>query len=195
MSIFEHIAKATKWECLNSGKNAVRAIAPFSFAIDGQYISFYVAQRNDNKFFITDAGNTAMLLSSHGIEITLKKIQGVINRSDISTVSISPSGEIVGECDAEDLGFFLWDAALLAYRISIEAQAWRPKLDQIRFTQLTKEIITTKVGNTRIITKANTKGISGHVIEFPFAVRSVSNDFFTLLSQSPPTHWDILLGP
>lgn len=192
MSICESIAKATHWECVSSGDNAVRVFAPFSFAIDGQCIGFYVCQRYDNKLFITDGGDTAMLLSSHGADVTLKKLQSVLNRSEISTVSILPSGEIAGVCEAKELNFFLWDAALLAYRISIESQSWMPKLNQVRFEQLVREVITNKVGEQRIILKPKTRGISGHDIQFPFAVRSVSNDFYYYIEPVPANAQGIL---
>lgn len=192
MSICESIAKATRWECISSGDNAVRVFAPFSFAIDGQCIGFYVCQRYDNKFFITDGGDTAMLISSHGADVTLQKLRGVLNRSEISTVKILESGEIAGVCEAKDLSFFLWDAALLAYRISIQSQSWLPKLNQVRFEQLVREVVTKKVGNNRIIVKPKTKGVSGHSIQFPFAVRSVSNDFYYYIEPVPANEHGIL---
>lgn len=179
------IAKATQWICTPNGNNSVRVTAPFTFANDGQHISFHVAFNKDGDFIITDTGDTAMLLSSIGADVTSRKLTGVANRFDSDFVKINKSGEIRAAGKKEDLKIALWDAAMLAYRVSIESQSWMPKLNQIQFKQFVETLIKKSVGEQRLVYNPKTIGVSGHTIEFPFAVRAASNDFLFYIEPLP----------
>ncbi len=171
----DEFTKISEWHGSVSGQNSIRVVAPFTYANDGQHICFYVAS-HDGKYFITDAGETARHVSMRGGEITYRKMLGVLYKSDSEHVKISLSGEIQSVGELSDIKFALWDAALLAYRISADSHSWMPKLNQIQFKQLVENSIKSSVGEKRIIHNAKTVGLSGHMLEFPFAVRAPANE-------------------
>lgn len=167
----EQLALLTGWTCANSGVNSIRATSPLTLGQDGQHAAFYISQPSSKTFYLTDACETAMHAEQLGIELSKSKLDGLNNTCGVRNAKFDAEGNIVAEGDIEDLRFALWDAVKLALALSFKNSAWRPKFEQSRFRDIVIAELSAQIGMQRIITSAKVKGMSGHMIEFPIAVR------------------------
>src|SRR5690606_41283349 len=65
--------QAAGWTVLPAGDRAVRAVTPVPMGLDGQHGAFFIAQPDDQSFYLTDAGAAAMHAAAYGIEPNAKR--------------------------------------------------------------------------------------------------------------------------
>jgi hypothetical protein len=170
------LAELTGWKCRSAGVRSVRAISPITLGEDGQHAAFYIAQPSDTTFFLTDASETSMHAEHLGIEVSKSKFDALNKTCGVRFSKFDSEGSIVAEGPIEHLQFALWDAIKLAMALSFKTNSWRPKFDQTRFRDFVISELSAQIAMQRIITSAKVKGMSGHLFEFPIAVKLDSGD-------------------
>src|SRR3546814_2202125 len=60
---------------LPAGDRAVRAVTPVPMGLDGQHGTFFIAQPDEQSFYLTDAGTAAMHAAAYGIELNAKRLE------------------------------------------------------------------------------------------------------------------------
>lgn len=176
----EQLSDITGWDCKPSGERSVLAISPFTLGNDGQHAAFYLALPDDNSFFITDAGQTAMHAAAHGIDLQKNRLDTLNVTYGVGLARFAGDGSIVAHGALGDAQEALWDAVKLAMSLSFNSRKWAPKLDQMRFRALVEKALSESVGMNRVLKGYKVQGISGHMVEFPFAVKSANDELFYL---------------
>ncbi len=176
----QQLLEITGWDCRPAGTRAVRAISPLTLGNDGQHAAFYLAQPDDQTFFITDAGETAMHAAAHGVEITSARINTLNATNGVAAAKFSQSGEITAIGPIGEIQTALWDAVKLALSLSFSSDKWAPKLDQVRFRALVERILIESAGPDRLLKNYRVQGISGHNAEFPFALKAANDQLFLI---------------
>ncbi len=162
----------TGWDCYPAGENAVRAISPFTLGEDGEHAEFYLAQTSDDTFYITDAGETLMQAMAHGVQMSRARLDNLNNTYGIRFAKFHKDGSIVAEGRISDAQNGLWDSAKLAMSLSFNSAKWMPKLEQLRFRAMVEKLLFANIDKKRIIKPYKVQGMSGHVVEFPFAIKT-----------------------
>jgi hypothetical protein len=160
------------WECTPSGNRSILATSPLTMGEDGQHVSFYIANPDDNSYYITDACNSAMYASSLGVELTNNRLNILNSTFGVKNAKFNSGFEIIAECTNENLHDALWDAVKLAMSISFNTKEWLPKFNQIRFNNMVASILTEVAGKDNLLKSYKATGISGHEVKFPLAVRT-----------------------
>lgn len=168
----------TGWDCSPAGVRAIRAVSPLTLGNDGQRAAFYIAQPDEDSFYLTDAGESAMHAASFGIELSKARLDVLNSTPGVGLARIERDGSITARGPIADAQGALWDAVKLAMSLSFNSKKWAPRFDQIRFRALVERALIEKLGRKRVLTSVKTRGMSGHMVEFPFAVRSANNKFF-----------------
>jgi hypothetical protein len=165
------VINATGWTCYPNGQNSVRAIAPFSIDDDGQLVSFYIAQVEEDKFYLTDAGETAMYIEHLGIRLNKKRIESLNKTYSAKAATFDEDGCIVAQGKMKDLDESLWDAVKLTLSLSFKKEKWQRKFNQEKFSSIVYKELSAQLGAEKIIRKAKIKAASGNTIEFPIGVK------------------------
>lgn len=191
MSYISIIQDLTSWKVISQNDNHVRVASPFNFGNDGSCITFNVILK-DNKFTLTDFAEHIMLAESLGAKLSKDKYRSLNETFGVAFANFDMNGEITASGDLEYLQFALFDAAKLALSLSFNYTKWLPKFNQVRFRSLVETQLRKNVPEKNIIIDFETKGITGHTIRFPFALKD--NDRMILiepiaLQESNKINW------
>lgn len=170
------VVNATGWICSQSGRDSVRAIAPFSMDDGGQSISFYIAQVEEDKFYLTDAGETTMYVEHLGVRLNKKRIENLNKTYSVKAAAFDEDGCIVAEGKMDDLSESLWDAVKLTLALSAKKEKWLRKFNQERFSSVVYRELSAQLGADKIIRKVKIKAASGNTIEFPIGVKRMDGN-------------------
>lgn len=165
----------TQWHCRPSGRESIRATAPFTLGEGGQHVAFYIAQPSPESFYITDACETAMYAEQMGIALRKNRLDSLNQISGVTLAKFSDDWSIEATGPIGLLHRALWDAAKLALALSFKTKSWQPKFAQAKFQALVVEELEVQLGAERIIRQAKVQGVSGHTIEFPAAILSAKS--------------------
>jgi hypothetical protein len=176
----QSVLSITGWDCRPSGVRSVLAISPFTLGNDGQHAAFYLAQPDDSSFFITDAGQAAMHASAHGVDLPKARLDLLNATHGVSLAQIGVDGAITARGPIADAQEALWDAVKIAMSLSFNSRKWAPKLDQMRFRALVEKTLIETVGSMRILKSVKVQAMTGHTVEFPFAIKSANESLFYL---------------
>lgn len=168
----------TGWECTPSGDRSVRAISPLALGDDGRHAAFYLAQPDATTFYLTDAGESAMHASAFGAELTRARINTLNATHGVQFAKIETDCSITASGPIQDMQVALWDAVKLAMSLSFNTRKWSPKLDQMRFRALVEKILMELVGKDHLLKSARAQGMSGHMVEFPFAIKAENDTLY-----------------
>ena len=169
---------ATGWECRSTGFRSVRATSPLTFGDDGHHAAFYVAQPDDSTFFLTDAGESAMHAAAFGSVLNRARINVLNATHGVQFAKIDSDWAITASGPIAELQIALWDAVKLAMSLSFSVRKWSPKLDQVRFRALVEKALIEVVGRDQILKSPRVQGMSGHMVEFPFAIRAGNDELY-----------------
>ncbi|WP_248322002.1 DUF1828 domain-containing protein [Caballeronia sp. Sq4a] len=176
----DQLLQVTSWECTPSGTRSVRAVSPFTLGNDGRHAAFYLASPTDDTFYLTDGGETAMHAAQSGIELTKARIEQLNRTPGVRFAHFGGNFAITAEGAADEAEMALWDAVKLAMSLSFSSEKWMPKIDHVRFRALVQSALVRVLGSERVSTSYRTKGISGHIVEFPLAVKSANDRLYLI---------------
>lgn len=162
----------TQWHCSPSGRTSIRAVAPFTLGEAGQHVAFYIAQPSPSTFYITDACETAMFAEQMGVALRKSRLEALNQTAGVTLATLGEDWSIEASGPIELLQRALWDAAKLALALSFKTKSWQPKFAQAKFQAIVVAELEAQLGADRIIRQAKVQGASGHLIEFPAAIRS-----------------------
>jgi hypothetical protein len=165
----------TEWQCSPAGVRTILAVAPVTLGWDGRHAAFYVAKPTDDTFLLTDASETAMHASQSGIDVTKARLDLLNDTAGVRFAKFDDALAITASGPIENAEAALWDAVKLALSLSFVGDKWMPKIDHVRFRSLVEKVLVASVGKDRVKTGYKTPGISGHVAEFPFAIKAASD--------------------
>lgn len=168
----DELSRITGWICLPSGENSIKAVAPLCLGEDGQHLSFFIASPGDGSFLLTDACETAMHAEQMGVILSKSRIEALNETCGVEFATFNSSMEITAEGPKDMLALALWDATKLAMALTFRYKRWQPKFHQLRFRKQVEQALSDLVGPDELIKSPKVLGMSGHELEFPFAVRS-----------------------
>ncbi|MFU1980114.1 DUF1828 domain-containing protein [Bordetella hinzii] len=173
--------EASGWTVIPAGERAIRAIAPMTLGLDGQHAAFFIAYPDDDSFYLTDAGETAMHAAVYGIELVAKRLEVLNQTPGVTLAGFDDGGAIVASGPKAQLQEALWDAVKLAMALSFQCAKWMPKFSRLRFRAQVGRTLHDALGANRLIKGARAKGSSGHAADFAFAVRAEQNNSLTYI--------------
>ena len=170
----EQLQALTAWQMIQAGENAARVSSPFVFGDDGTCIAFSLFF-TDNGFYLCDNADQAMLASAMGATMNKDKIRSLNETSGVRLARFDESGEIQAHGDIDDLQDALFDATKLALSLSFRYEKWLPKFNHARFKASVERTLL-RLMPDRVIQNHSVKGISGHDVRFPFAVKKTDGN-------------------
>lgn len=173
--------EASGWTVIPAGAHAIRAVAPMTLGLDGQHAAFFIAYPDDDSFYLTDAGESAMHASVYGIELVSKRLEALNETPGVMLASFDEAGAIVASGPKAQLQEALWDAVKLAMALSFQCAKWMPKFSRLRFRAQVGRALFEAMGAERLVKGARAKGSSGHAADFAFAVRAEQNNSLTYI--------------
>jgi len=172
--------QAAGWTVLPAGDRAVRAVTPVPMGLDGQHGAFFIAQPDEQSFYLTDAGAAAMHAAAYGIELNAKRLDLLNQAPGVSLARFDKTGAIVASGPAAHLQDALWEAVKLATALSFQCTQWMPKFSRLRFRAEVGHALAEAVGK-RLVQGARAQGSSGHMADFAYAVRSAAGTALTYI--------------
>jgi hypothetical protein len=154
------------YDCAPRPDGALRIWAPFTFD-DGEHLGVYVEPNGDGQWLVTDHADTLMHASAQGAELKSSRIN--LLRKKFNAVDLSKGGEISIVSSEEDLPAAVTAVLNMAISITHLEDSWRPQVYEEKFISTVGKELESVVGN-KLHRKAIVTGVSGHQIEFPFAI-------------------------
>ncbi len=173
--------EASGWAVIPAGERAIRAIAPMTLGLDGQHAAFFIAYPDDDSFYLTDAGETAIHAAVYGIELVAKRLETLNRTPGVTLASFDDGGAIVASGPKAQLQEALWDAVKLSMALSFQCAKWMPKFSRLRFRAQVGRTLLDALGANRLVKGARAQGSSGHAADFAFAVRAEQNNSLTYI--------------
>lgn len=157
-----------------SGKGSLKISMPATLCNDGQHLNFYLIELANGLYHITDEGETALHASQFGVELTKIRLENLNQTTGVNFAKVGLNGSITSTVSKDDVQTAIWDVIKLSLAISFNSKKWIPKFDQLKFRALVEKLLIQELGKDRVIKSIRTKGISGHTVEFPLAIKSKS---------------------
>ncbi|AIL33111.1 hypothetical protein [Basilea psittacipulmonis] len=157
------------WKIGDHQTNSVRVFSPFTFADDGQTISFVVFFPKPNCFYISDLGAHASLAYDLGSDFSKKNLDELYEQSCNEYAYFNDS-EIVAEGDINMLEQALNESLLLAISLSTNYTRWFPKVNAQKFQSTVYNTLCKTFGREKVKKQCLGKGASGNEIKFSFGI-------------------------
>ena len=129
-----------------------------------------------------------------GIKLNKDKINSLNATTGVDFAKFAENGEIQASGTIDQLQFALFDATKLALSMSFRMSRWLPKFNAMRFKTLVEKSLLKTIPKENIIKDIVVKGISGHDIKFPFAVKT--DESLTYIATIPlnddQMNWEIV---
>ena len=170
----EELKALTAWNLLATGESAARIASPFTFGDDGACITFTVCADGE-RFSLRDHADHFLLAAARGINLEKERIRKLNDTAGVHLAAFDDSGEIHAEGDMAELQNALFDAAKLALSLSFHYEKWLPKFNHARFKASVERTLL-RLMPDRVIQNHSVKGISGHDVRFPFAVKKTDGN-------------------
>lgn len=170
MNCKELVAKLG-FACSDLGDGILRLRSPFSYGNDGQYIGLYV-EEIPTGFRVTDGCASLMHASAMGLSITDARLNA-IRRSIAYAAEVSEDGEISTFVAKDELSRGLVAVLNGALAVSHGEAHWKPRRKNETFLEAVTVTLESRLGS-KVIRQAHVLGASGHQLEIPLAVQTLS---------------------
>jgi len=152
--------------CAPRNNGALRLWSPFTFE-DGEHLGVFVEPSGQSRWLVTDHADALMHASALGANLSKARLARV--RERLGEVQLTEGGALRLVSSQDGLPNAVTAVLNAAIAISHTERDWLPKTQEERFNTLVGKELET-VASTRLLKKVAVAGVSGHQIEFPFAV-------------------------
>lgn len=156
------------YACAPRSNGALRIWSPFTFD-DGEHLGVFIEPVGHGQWLVTDHADALMHVSSLGANLTRSRLDRI--RSRLGQVQLSEGGVLSQIAPQDDLPNVVTAMLSAAIDISRAELDWLPKSKEERFNSLLCKELETAAGK-QLQKKVVVTGVSGHQIEFPFAVNN-----------------------
>ncbi len=142
--------------------------SPMAFPSDGTLIGAYVIATGEDRFHVTDDGDTVFHSSVAGADVTAARLKSYRNIAAEYGLALTDEGVMNATCSAQDLSAVLARYMQAASAIATKSIRHRPKDDE-RFERIVSAVLLAHYGN-RVTKRPEVTGLSGHQLRFPFGL-------------------------
>lgn len=154
------------YTCAPRQNGAARLWSPFTFD-DGEHLGLFLEPSDNGQWLVTDHADTLMHASAHGAKLTPSRLDKI--RAQFTEVKISEGGALIAVTGQDNLARTITEVLNTAIAISHAEESWRPKSHEQKFIATVGQELEAVVGK-RLLRSVSVSGVSGHQIEFPFAI-------------------------
>lgn len=154
------------YTCATRQNGALRIWSPFTFD-DGEHLALFLEPSGDGQWLVTDHADALMHASAYGAKITKSRLDRIRTRA--GDVRVSEGGALHAIATKKTLPNMVTAVLNTAIAISHAEDGWRPKARDQRFISAVGKELETVAGK-RLERNVTVTGVSGHQIEFPFAI-------------------------
>lgn len=154
------------YTCAPRQNGALRLWSPFTFD-DGEHLGLFLEPSDNGQWLVTDHADTLMHASAHGAKLTRPRLDKI--RAQFTDVKISEGGALMAVTGQDNLARTITEVLNTAIAISHAEESWKPKTREQKFiAAVGKEL--EAVAGKKLQRNITVSGVSGHQIEFPFAI-------------------------
>lgn len=154
------------YTCAPRQSGAVRLWSPFTFD-DGEHLGLFLEPSDNGQWLVTDHAATLMHASAHGARLTPSRLNKI--RAQFVAVEISEGGALRVVTGQDNLARTVIEVLNVAIAISHAEESWRPKTREQKFVAAVGQELEAVAGK-KLQRNITVSGVSGHQIEFPFAI-------------------------
>lgn len=154
------------YTCAPRQNGALRLWSPFTFD-DGEHLGLFLEPSDNGQWLVTDHADTLMHASAHGAKLTPARLDKI--RAQFAAVKISEGGALMAVTGQDNLARAVTDVLNTAIAISHAEESWKPKTREQKFIAAVGQELEAVAGKT-LQRSVTASGVSGHQIEFPFAI-------------------------
>ncbi len=158
------------YTCAPRQNGALRLWSPFTFD-DGEHLALFLEPSDNGQWLVTDHADTLMHASAHGAKLTPAHLDKI--RAQFADVEISKGGVLMAVTGQDNLVRTVTEVLNTAIAISHAEKSWKPKTREQKFIATVGRELEAVVGK-KLQRNAAVSGVSGHQIEFPFAIDDVA---------------------
>ena len=152
--------------CVPRQNGAFRLWSPFTFD-DGEHLGLFLEPSGNGQWVVTDHADTLMHASAHGAKLTSNRLDRI--RAQFADVKISEGGALIAVTGQDNLARTVTEVLNTAIAISHAEERWKPKTREQKFIASVGQELEAVVGK-KLQRSITASGVSGHQIEFPFAI-------------------------
>ena len=160
------------YTCASRQNGALRLWSPFTFD-DGEHLGLFLEPSINGQWLVTDHADTLMHASAHGAKLTQPRLDKI--RAQFADVKISQDGAIIAVTGQENLARTVTEVLNTAIAISHAEGSWKPKAREQKFIAAVGQELEAVAGK-KLQRNITVSGVSGHQIEFPFAIDDPAAD-------------------
>lgn len=158
------------YTCAPRQNGALRLWSPFTFD-DGEHLGLFLEPSDNGQWLVTDHADTLMHASALGAKLTQSKLNKI--RAQFTDVKISEGGALIAVTGQDNLARTVTDVLNVAIAISHAEEGWRPKTREQKFIATVGQELDAVAGK-KLLRGVSVRGVSGHQMEFPFAIDDAS---------------------
>lgn len=154
------------YTCAPRQNGALRLWSPFTFD-DGEHLGLFLEPSGNGQWLVTDHVDTLMHASAHGAKLTPNRLDKI--RAQFVDVKISEGGALIAVTGQDNLARTVTEVLNTAIAISHAEESWKPRNREQKFIASVGRELEAVVGK-KLQRNVTVSGVSGHQIEFPFAI-------------------------
>lgn len=152
--------------CAPRQNGALRLWSPFTFD-DGEHLGLFLEPSYNGQWLVTDHADSLMHASAHGAKLTSSRLDKI--RAQFEDVKISEGGALMAVTGQDNLAQTITEVLNTAIAISHAEENWKPKTREQKFIAAVGQELEAVAGK-KLQRNVIVSGVSGHQIEFPFAI-------------------------
>lgn len=154
------------FSCVPRANGALRLWSPFTFD-DGEHLGLFLEPGSYGRWLVTDHADTLMHATGHGAKLSKQRLDNI--REHFPNVELTDGGALRAIVGQDELPHAVAAVLNTAIAISHQEARWLPKPKDERFIQAVGHDLK-KMAGERLQRNVSIEGISGHQLEFPFAI-------------------------
>lgn len=162
----------------------------WAFPDDGTLIGAYIVAAEDGRVRVTDDGDVVFNAAVAGAEVTRNRATRYRKLAEGFGLSLGDDGVMSTTCGVDELPYTVARYMQAASAIAQASLKHRPR-DDGRFERVIGTLLEAKFGK-RVTRRPEVTGISGHQLQFPFAIDFETNSsalIQTISADDDKTQW------
>jgi len=140
----------------------------WTFPNDGTLIGAYILSTENGRVRVSDDGDIVFNAAVAGAELTRKRVERYATLAKTYGMTLGDDGVMSTTCTVDELPFAVARYMQAAGAIAYASLKHRPR-DIERFERIVGTLLEAKFGK-RLVRRPEVTGISGHQLQFPFAL-------------------------
>lgn len=172
----ETLISSLGYSCSRLSEDLLRLTTPYTYYQDGELIDLYLKTLSENKYRLSDVGNTLFHAKSMDCNLDKSRLKQLFNLAGQECIELTDEGELFCIASTQDLSIRVAEMIQVLIKSTSLEESWLSPMKNESFTDIVGYYLDSC--SSKIQRNVKVTGSSGHQLSFPFTVQAESGLFY-----------------